>query len=80
MNMIFKNPKNKKPMSVQSIKDFVLDSCGVNYFTPDRVEGKMCNCEPNKGEFVLNKPNSKLNQEGGKLYMKCRVCNEYSHL
>ncbi|WP_152633129.1 hypothetical protein [Aliarcobacter butzleri] len=70
-------------MSLIQIQEFMFDwdEAQANYFTLDRISGEHCNCGSNKGEFVLFPIDSKVNKEGGgKLYMKCRVCNGCSHL
>lgn len=50
-----------------------------------RLKGCMCGCGVDengfsKGEFVLLPLDDTSVVEGGKAYMKCRNCGEYSHL
>ena len=45
-----------------------------------RLEGSHCACPPNRGEFVLLPMSDPAVKEGGKRYMKCRICGCYSHL
>ena len=50
----------------------------LGYMGPNsRISGVLCGCEGN-GEFELL-PVEEC-REGGKRYMRCRKCGEYSHL
>lgn len=81
MNKIFRSKKSTREMSLLSIHTFIAKATeSSEWFEPSRIEGKLCECEPNKGEFVLDRIDSLANREGGKLYMKCRICQSYSHL
>jgi hypothetical protein len=42
---------------------------------PARITGTLCACGDGQGEFELLPK-----KEGQKVYMKCRICGEYSHL
>lgn len=51
----------------------------------ERLKGHMCGCgiDENgysKGEFVLLPLDDEAVLSGGKAYMKCKNCGEYSHL
>jgi len=51
----------------------------------DRLKGHMCNCGVDtegysNGEFVLLPLNDEAVISGGKAYMVCKNCNQYSHL
>ena len=51
-----------------------------NFFGKDsRVAGKHCSCSGN-GEFELLPIDDPDVIEGGKRYMRCRICGEWSHL
>ena len=81
INKVFRNKNSKKSMSIFSIKDFMEKANHKSeYFDISRISGVHCNCGNGKGEFVLDRKDSIANKEGGKLYMCCRICNQYSHL
>lgn len=54
------------PMSVSDLKE--------------RLSGKHCSCEEGKELFVLLPKDCPSVIEGGKRYMVCLNCGEYSHL
>ena len=64
-----------------------LDLCEESGFlgiTPremeERIKGRHCNCEPNRGVFDLLPKDDPAVIEGGKRYMVCRNCGGWSHL
>lgn len=75
MNQVFKTKTAKTPLTETQLKEIA-----GNWFTIDRIEGNLCNCEPNQGEFVLLSKKHPAVVEGGKDYMECRICGGYSHL
>lgn len=48
-------------------------------FIESRIAGTHCACE-GKGVFELVPLEDESVQEGGKRYMQCTICGEYSHL
>ena len=46
---------------------------------PERIMGEHCECSDG-GEFVLSPLDNPSVQEGGKRYMQCRKCGQWSHL
>jgi hypothetical protein len=48
-------------------------------FIESRLEGSHCACRGN-GVFEILPLDDEAVQEGGKRYMQCTICGEYSHL
>ena len=48
-------------------------------FIESRLEGSHCACR-GTGVFTLLPLEDEAVQEGGKRYMQCTICGEYSHL
>lgn len=61
-----------------------IKAAGFRNMTADemvvRLKGSHCSCGPNMGEFDLLPETDEAVISGGKRYMKCRKCGEYSHL
>jgi hypothetical protein len=68
MNVVYENEKDYENKTVFATSK-----------TTDRLEGDLCGCNGN-GEFVLLPEDDKICIEGGKRYMICQKCNQYSHL
>jgi len=74
-NQVFADEKAIKPLTEKELQN----RAGA-WFTLDRIAGEHCDCGEGRGEFVLLPETDPVVVEGGKDYMKCRVCGGYSHL
>ena len=81
MNKVFSTPTDINPLSPEALAVEANKVMRRPVFTatdfPERITGNHCWCGGN-GEFVLEPVSECL--EGGKRYMKCRICGGYSHL
>ena len=80
-NKVFASKSSRKIISDENLAraaneiSIKLQPCDI----PERLSGQHCSC-PNGGEFVLLPLNHRMVKSGGKRYMRCRICGEYSHL
>ncbi len=63
----------------QSEIEAKIDCEAYEMYDMSRIEGSHCDCNGN-GEFELLPRNDESVIEGGKDYMKCRICGGHSHL
>ena len=80
-NNVFKAEEETMPLSLTDLA-YEANLVGGKIMPsdyPSRIQGKLCRCS-NGGEFVLLPLDDPGVIEGGKRYMQCRKCGEYSHL
>lgn len=81
MNLIYTPAPEKKLINRKDLKKYAWD----HNIWPDknydlsRIDGNHCSCEGN-GKFILLPDTHEAVIEGGKAYMECEVCGEFSHL
>lgn len=77
MNKVYYKRTSTKPLT----QELLTKESGIAFdvYPMERIQGNHCDCNGN-GEFVLLSKNNKCVVEGGKPYMKCRICGGYSHL
>jgi hypothetical protein len=65
-----------------TIPELIKES-GVSFSKSDmeeRISGNHCNCPSDTGEFILLPKDHEAVREGGKRYMVCLTCGQFSHL
>ena len=72
-------PNDNQAMSNTDLTKYWNESGYNGDYDTNRIEGAMCNCNGD-GEFELLARDSEAVLEGGKDYMQCRKCGEFSHL
>ena len=76
------SPNGVKPMGVDRLSKWwgnLNEFYAGQMYDMSRLKGDLCSCNGN-GEFELYPLDSDEVKDGGKHYMRCRVCGDNTHL